>query len=144
MHLGNVTFKSKQVEGVEGSAVANKLSLECFCKLTKTEYSAVERSLLVRELQTMAAGGVVESYAVPQSPTQAATRRDAVCKSLYERLFNLIVERINAALAAAGAPVAATTYLKYTSHHQAYFIGVCGGGGGVVSEAGAGVCLAVK
>jgi myosin I len=103
MHLGNVTFKSKQVEGVEGSAIANKTSLECFCSLTKTDYKTVERALLVRELQTMAAGGVVESYAVPQSPTQAATRRDAVCKSLYERMFNLIVERINAALAAAGA-----------------------------------------
>ena len=103
MHLGNVTFKSKQVDGVEGSVVDGKISLECFCKMTKTDYQTVERALLVRELQTMAAGGVVESYAVPQSPTQAATRRDAVCKSLYERLFNLIVERINAALAAAGA-----------------------------------------
>jgi myosin-1 len=103
MHLGNVTFKSKQVEGVEGSAVANKTSLECFCSLTKLDYQTVERALLVRELQTMAAGGVVESYQVPQSPTQAATRRDAVCKSLYERMFNLIVERINAALADAGA-----------------------------------------
>jgi myosin-1 len=102
MHLGNVSFKSKQVDGVEGSAVANKASLECFCSLTKTDYKTVERALLVRELQTMAAGGVVESYEVPQSPTQAATRRDAVCKSLYERMFNLIVERINAALAAAG------------------------------------------
>lgn len=103
MHLGNVKFKSKQVEGVEGSIVANKESLEHFCSLTKTNYKTVERSLLVRELQTMAAGGVIESYAVPQSPTQAATRRDAVCKSLYERMFNLIVERINAALTAAGA-----------------------------------------
>jgi len=102
LHLGNVQFKSKQVDGVEGSAVSNKVSLECFCSLTKTDYKTVERALLMRELQTMAAGGVVESYSVPQSPTQAATRRDAVCKSLYERMFNLIVERINAALAAAG------------------------------------------
>ena len=102
MHLGNVTFKSKQVEGVEGSKVANKESLEHFCALAKLDCEAVEQALVVRQLQTMAAGGVIESYSVPQSPTQASTRRDAVCKSLYERMFNLIVERINTALAAAG------------------------------------------
>lgn len=35
---------------------------------------------------------------VPQNPVQAAARRDAVAKSLYERLFDLIVSRINVAL----------------------------------------------
>ena len=51
-----------------------------------------------RELRTMAAGGVIEAYEVPQSPSQASTRRDALCKSLYERMFNLIVSRINVSL----------------------------------------------
>lgn len=35
---------------------------------------------------------------VPQSPSQANARRDALCKSLYERMFNLIVSRINVSL----------------------------------------------
>lgn len=54
--------------------------------------------MLFRELQTMAPGGKVELYKVPQTPTQAQDRRDAVCKSLYERMFDLIVSRINVAL----------------------------------------------
>lgn len=51
----------------------------------------------------MAAGGRIERYEVPQNPTQANARRDAICKSLYERLFNLIVSRINVALDPAAA-----------------------------------------
>jgi myosin-1 len=75
LHLGNVTFKAKQVGGAEGSVVSNVASLKLFCTLTKIDYDVVERALLFRELQTMAAGGRVESYDVPQTPSQAATRR---------------------------------------------------------------------
>lgn len=46
----------------------------------------------------MSPGGQIEKYDVPQNPSQAAVRRDTIAKSLYERLFDLIVSRINVAL----------------------------------------------
>jgi myosin-1 len=49
-------------------------------------------------MQTMAAGGKTEVYQVPQNPVQATQRRDAIAKAFYERLFDLIVGRINSAL----------------------------------------------
>mmetsp|Transcript_10766 Transcript_10766/g.16368 ORF Transcript_10766/g.16368 Transcript_10766/m.16368 type:complete len:1196 (-) Transcript_10766:132-3719(-) len=98
MHLGNVVFTPRQVSGADGSAIQNKDELRHFCDLTKLDLTAVEHSLTFRQLQTMAAGGRVESYEVPQNTSQASARRDALCKSLYERMFNLIVSRINVAL----------------------------------------------
>jgi len=46
----------------------------------------------------MAPGGKIETYSVPQNPTQAAGRRDALSKALFERLFDLLVARVNSAL----------------------------------------------
>lgn len=42
-------------------------------------------------------------YQIPQHSTQAAARRDAIAKSIYEQMFDLIVERINVALDPANA-----------------------------------------
>eukprot|EP00598_Pedospumella_elongata_P013182 CAMPEP_0185001954 /NCGR_PEP_ID=MMETSP1098-20130426/72509_1 /TAXON_ID=89044 /ORGANISM="Spumella elongata, Strain CCAP 955/1" /LENGTH=70 /DNA_ID=CAMNT_0027529339 /DNA_START=44 /DNA_END=253 /DNA_ORIENTATION=- len=46
----------------------------------------------------MAPGGCTEEYQIPQHSAQAAARRDAIAKAIYEHLFDLIVERINVAL----------------------------------------------
>ena len=99
LHLGNVKFRSAQVEGVEGSEVDSRGGgLAKFCELVKLDSATVAHALLSRELQTMAAGGKVDTYMVPQNPVQAASRKDAVCKALYERMFDMIVKRINVAL----------------------------------------------
>eukprot|EP00618_Florenciella_parvula_P031198 CAMPEP_0119529378 /NCGR_PEP_ID=MMETSP1344-20130328/43398_1 /TAXON_ID=236787 /ORGANISM="Florenciella parvula, Strain CCMP2471" /LENGTH=54 /DNA_ID=CAMNT_0007568997 /DNA_START=58 /DNA_END=219 /DNA_ORIENTATION=- len=50
----------------------------------------------------MAPGGKVETYEVPLNPTQAAAARDAVSKTIYSRLFDYLVLRVNNALDAAG------------------------------------------
>ena len=44
----------------------------------------------------------VDIYQVPQSPAQAAARRDAVAKAIFSNLFDMIVSRINVALAVQG------------------------------------------
>lgn len=98
LHLGNVTFKAKQVDSAEGCEVGGGQALTHFCDLLRIEPSVVRHVLGYRELQTMAAGGKIDTYQVPQNPIQAASRRDAVAKSLYERLFDMIVNRINVAL----------------------------------------------
>ena len=100
LHLGNVQFGDKDVNGSEGSKINKecKSSLSAFCDLTKVELESISHALLFRKLQTMAPGGKIDTYEVPQNPAQAAQRRDAVSKAIYERLFDLIVERINVAL----------------------------------------------
>lgn len=99
LHLGNVKFQSKQVEGVEGSAVkAGDAALANFCEFTGINVVTLSQVLTFRELQTMAPGGKVEVYHVPQSPVQASARRDSIAKALYSNLFDLIVSRINVAL----------------------------------------------
>ena len=98
LHIGNVRFQPEQVDGAEGSKITNRTSLIAFCNLLKIDEDQLVHVLTYRELQTMAAGGKIDTYQVPQSPVQANARRDAIAKSLYERLFNLIVRRINVAL----------------------------------------------
>lgn len=98
LHLGNVQFTPQRVENAEGSAIARGDALNKFCELMKLDANEVTQILTFRELTTMAAGGKTDTYQVPQSPAQAATRRDALAKSIYERLFDLIVSRINVAL----------------------------------------------
>jgi myosin I len=91
MQLGNLEFRSEQVGDTEGSVVFNKEPLHKFCQLTKLNSDLVEHVLtfrsgcripltqipsfnftfffffLYRELQTMAAGGRIETYEVSRS-----------------------------------------------------------------------------
>eukprot|EP01032_Pedospumella_encystans_P021093 gene21093-23935_t len=104
LHLGNIEFESIQMEGVEGCRVITKAStpsgiaLRKACELLGVDAKAFVRCLTVRELTTMAPGGRTEEYQIPQHSAQAAARRDAIAKAIYEHLFDLIVERINVAL----------------------------------------------
>jgi len=98
LHFGNLRFAPKEVEGAEGSKIENPETLEIFCELLGLDAKEVAKRLTKRELQTMAPGGKIDTYLVPQNPIQAAGRRDAISKALYERLFDLIVNRINVAL----------------------------------------------
>jgi myosin-1 len=98
LHLGNVTFRPLQVEAAEGSDVSSTDALSKFCDLVKVDVAVIRHVLTHRELQTMAPGGKIDTYQVPQNPIQASARRDAIAKSIYERLFDMIVNRINVAL----------------------------------------------
>ena len=100
LHLGNIRFIPKQIEGAEGSSIDNnsRQALKHFCELAKIEPDMLLQVLTFRELQTMAPGGKMDTYQVPQSPMQAGVRRDAICKAIFSNLFDLIVLRINAAL----------------------------------------------
>ena len=97
LHLGNVKFSPKQIDDAEGCSIdsGSKSSLENFCGLLDLDAKAIGKALTTRKLQTMAPGGKIETYSVPQNPVQAAGRRDAMGKALFERLFDLLVQRVN-------------------------------------------------
>jgi myosin I len=99
LHLGKVGFQAKDIGDTEGSKITNKDSLRQFCELCQVDEATFAHALIFREMSTMGSGGKLEVYQVPQNPVQASSRRDAISKALYEKLFDLIVERINVALA---------------------------------------------
>jgi myosin-1 len=100
LHLGNVDFVTAEGEGnQEGSAVSDYSynSLSMFCRILQLDENTVAYVLTNRELQTTRFGKVESSY-TSMNPVQAADRRDSLSRSLYEKLFNMIVGRINAEL----------------------------------------------
>lgn len=102
LHLGNVKFKDNHKNGVEGSVLESIEPLKEFCKLLLIhDVDGFLKVLTHRTLTTMAPGGKVDQYEVPQNSVQSSARRDSIAKSLYEKLFDLIVSRINVALSPA-------------------------------------------
>jgi myosin-1 len=49
---------------------------------------------MFRVVQTGTAGGKTSTYNVPQNPDQAAQARDALAKSVYDRLFDWVVQKV--------------------------------------------------
>lgn len=98
LHLGNIQFQSESVSDSEGSSVRDRRSLEIACDLLGLDADRLEHALCYKLLQTMAPGGKIESYEVPQNPSQAKAQRDSIAKNVYDRLFDFLVERINHAL----------------------------------------------
>ena len=99
--LGSVKFEAKDVDGAEGSTLkhgASTTAMDLFCSQLGLDAEAFTYALSFRMLQTMAPGGKVETLFVPQNPAQAAQTRDAVAKSIYSRLFDFLVGRVNKAL----------------------------------------------
>ncbi len=100
LHLGNISFEPQQVKDAEGSKLHpdSRQTLQLACELLGLDAGQVEHALCFKLLQTMAPGGKVESYEVPQNTHQATAQRDSMAKNLYDRIFDFLVERINHAL----------------------------------------------
>ena len=104
LHLGDVTFEPHDERSTPDAA--GKVALESAAALL--QYPAAE--LLLNLTQRWIAAGPGEEICIPLPPTEARQVRDAVCKSLYQRLFMYHVHLLNNALspAALGESVAAT------------------------------------
>jgi myosin heavy subunit len=95
LHMGNVQFT-----GETPAAVANQQNLDWTAYLLGIDAGLLAHSLVHRGIQTGSARASV--YSVPQNPEQSAGIRDALAKALYERLFDYIVHKVNAALGKRG------------------------------------------
>jgi len=98
LHLSNVEFAPANINDAEGSTIKDKRTLQTAATLLQVDAGQLEYALTYRTLTTMAPGGGVEQYQVPQNPAQARAARDALAKDLYSRLFDLLVSKVNEAL----------------------------------------------
>eukprot|EP01080_Neovahlkampfia_damariscottae_P000976 gene976-9883_t len=90
--LGNVSFLEKDGKAqVEDSTV-----IEFASYLLGIDATALEQFLCFRLIQTR--GGHGSLIRSPQTSAQAGLIRDSLSKALYDRLFNYIVLKINAAM----------------------------------------------
>lgn len=96
LHLGNVTFYDT---GKGAAAIGDENALNLAAQMLQVEPFALQNALLFRVLHSGGAGAKkMSTYNVPQNVEQAAFARDALAKSIYSRLFDWIVQKVNEAL----------------------------------------------
>eukprot|EP00451_Oxyrrhis_marina_P019407 CAMPEP_0204351698 /NCGR_PEP_ID=MMETSP0469-20131031/31310_1 /ASSEMBLY_ACC=CAM_ASM_000384 /TAXON_ID=2969 /ORGANISM="Oxyrrhis marina" /LENGTH=1139 /DNA_ID=CAMNT_0051338297 /DNA_START=33 /DNA_END=3453 /DNA_ORIENTATION=+ len=98
LHIGNVAFLGKLVEGADGCHMEDSQALDSFSSLMGVDAAALDHVMRTRRFETMAPGGAVETYDVPQNVAQASAARDGLAKAVFERLFDHIVACLNALL----------------------------------------------
>jgi len=92
LHLGNIRF-----QGEPPAQVTDRQPLEAAAAILGVDPNFLEQSLNHRQIQSGSARAT--QYAVPQNADQASGIRDALAKTLYAKLFDYIVAKVNIAMA---------------------------------------------
>jgi hypothetical protein len=95
LHLGNVTFADSAADGADASAVqpAAEEHLEAAAALLGVEGEGLRKALTTRTRHTP--DGAIVS---PIDVKAAADNRDSLAKTIYSRMFDWLVEKINTAI----------------------------------------------
>lgn len=117
LHLGDVAFEFDAGNDGGGSkmSASSEPELAHAARLARLPLESLLNALTSRTVKTHG-----EEYVVRLVPDDAASARDAVAKALYGRLFEWLVERINAGVSTttAGNPAAAATTSRFNNNHQ--------------------------
>ncbi|XXG73765.1 hypothetical protein AAC387_Pa07g2616 [Persea americana] len=91
LHLGNIDFvKGKEIDSSQLKADKSVYHLQTAAELLMCDEKALEDSLCKRVIVTPD-GNITK----PLDPASAALNRDALAKTVYSRLFDWIVDKIN-------------------------------------------------
>jgi myosin-1 len=93
LHLGNVYF----TEANDKAAVHDPNALQLVAHMFSCDFNLLHNALLFRVITT-GTGATAETYNVPNNKVQAEAARDSLAKTIYSRIFDFLVGKINIAL----------------------------------------------
>lgn len=97
LHLGNIEFE-EDVEDSKGGCMVSPSSipsLKMAANLLGVKFTELEQGLISRMMQLSRGETAGTAIQVPLKEREAANARDALTKSIYNRLFDEIVASIN-------------------------------------------------
>ncbi|EEH07144.1 myosin [Histoplasma capsulatum G186AR] len=98
--LGNMQFIEDDSSNV---SITDQSVVDFVAYLLEVDAAAVNKALTLRIMETARGGRRGSVYEVPLNVVQATAVRDALAKALYFNMFDWIVQRVNASLAARGS-----------------------------------------
>lgn len=94
LHLGNVYFS----EAGDKAQIVDQAALDLVARMFTCDANLL-RTALVSRFLTTGTGATAETYQVPNNKVQAEAARDSLAKTIYSRIFDFLVGKINIALA---------------------------------------------